>query len=159
MASLETGNIIEIIRPDGSVAGFTIAGFLDDSGMTRLGMSASPVFVLTGGGLRELAPGSIFEQKFMLQFSPLCNMPETISDIKAWHSLAEEQVSANEVLLSMEGQLRGSSINQIYQVAFILAVIVMITCILMISSSLNSNVAQRTEFFGMMLPGVFQWRQ
>lgn len=148
--TVSLGNIIEIVRPDGSVASFTIAGFLDDSGMARLGTSAGPVFILTEGGLRELAPGSIFEQKFMLQLSPLCNMPETISDIKAWHGLAEEQVSANEVLLSIEGQLQGSSINQIYQVAFILAVIVMITCILMISSSLNSNVAQRTEFFGMM---------
>lgn len=53
--------------------------------------------------------------------------------------------------MSIQGQLEGKTgVNQIYQVAFILSVIVMLTCILMISSSLNSNVAERTEFFGML---------
>lgn len=54
-------------------------------------------------------------------------------------------------LLSIQGQIAGKTgLNQIYQVAFILSLIVMLTCILMISSSLNSNVAKRTEFFGML---------
>ncbi len=53
--------------------------------------------------------------------------------------------------MSIQGQIEGKTgVGQIYQVAFILSVIVMLTCILMISSSLNSNVAERTEFFGML---------
>lgn len=53
-------------------------------------------------------------------------------------------------LLSMLGQLPGSNVSQIYSIAFALSLVVMATCILMISSSLNSNVSQRTEFFGLM---------
>jgi putative ABC transport system permease protein len=43
-----------------------------------------------------------------------------------------------------------SFILQLYGVAAVLFVLVLITGVLMISSSLNSNVIQRTEFFGMM---------
>ena len=74
-----------------------------------------------------------------------------INDIKAGNNLSDEQITENIPLLSIQGQLEGKTgVNQIYQVAFILSVIVMLTCILMISSSLNSNVAERTEFFGML---------
>jgi len=60
-------------------------------------------------------------------------------------------MTGNIPLLSIQGQIAGKTgVDQIYQVAFILSVIVMVTCILMISSSLNSNVAERTEFFGML---------
>lgn len=51
---------------------------------------------------------------------------------------------------TVKGQTPGSGAYQIYQVAFILALIVMLTSVLMISSGLNSSVAQRTRFFGML---------
>ena len=51
---------------------------------------------------------------------------------------------------AVKGQTPGSGAYQIYQVAFILALIVMLTSVLMISSGLNSSVAQRTRFFGML---------
>ena len=87
----------------------------------------------------------------MVQFSRLCNIPNAITDIKAQNNISEEQLAENTSLLSVQGQIAGkTSINQIYQVALILSVIVMLTCILMISSSLNSNISQRTEFFGML---------
>lgn len=59
-------------------------------------------------------------------------------------------MEANESLLGMEGQLQGGSVNQIYQVALGLSILVMLTGVLMISSSMNSNVAQRTQFFGLL---------
>ena len=87
----------------------------------------------------------------MVQFSRLCNIPDTINELKANNNLSDEQIIGNIPLLSIQGQIEGETgVNQIYQVAFILSVIVMLTCILMISSSLNSNVAERTEFFGML---------
>ena len=39
---------------------------------------------------------------------------------------------------------------QVYAVAAILFILVLIAGVLMITSSMNSNVAQRTEFFGMV---------
>ena len=42
------------------------------------------------------------------------------------------------------------SVNGIYQIAAMLFVLVLLAGVLMISGSLNSNVSQRTQFFGMM---------
>jgi ABC-type phosphonate transport system ATPase subunit len=50
----------------------------------------------------------------------------------------------------MLGQLPGSNMSQIYTMAFLLSLVVMGTCVMMISSSLNSNVSQRMEFFGLL---------
>ena len=50
----------------------------------------------------------------------------------------------------IQGQFAGAGVKQIYLVAFWLSLIVMLTCILMISSSLNTNVMQRTQFFGLL---------
>lgn len=101
---------------------------------------------MTPEGLGTLAVSNANES-YVAQFSHLCNIPDAINDIKAANHLTDEQITGNTPLLSIQGQIEGKSgVNQIYQVAFILSLIVMLTCILMISSSLNSNVAERTEF-------------
>ena len=88
--------------------------------------------------------------QFVVRFSLLSKIPNTIQDILTQNGLTAEQVQQNDNLLSMLGQLPGSNVSQIYSIAFALSLVVMMTCILMISSSLNSNVSQRTEFFGLM---------
>ena len=62
----------------------------------------------------------------------------------------EDTLVRFEELLSMLGQLPGSNMSQIYTMAFLLSLVVMGTCVMMISSSLNSNVSQRMEFFGLL---------
>lgn len=56
----------------------------------------------------------------------------------------------NDNLLALLFQTDDSIMRQLYSVAAILAVLVMAAGILMISSSINSNVSQRTQFFGML---------
>ena len=46
----------------------------------------------------------------------------------------------------LKKKLPGSNMSQIYTMAFLLSLVVMGTCVMMISSSLNSNVSQRMEF-------------
>ena len=53
-------------------------------------------------------------------------------------------------LLSLLGQADDSTVSAIYTIAFMLAIVVMGTCIMMISSSLANNVSQRMELFGLM---------
>jgi len=123
---------------------------LNDTETSRLITGNTPIVVMTPEGLGTLAVNNAIEN-YVIQFSRLCNIPDIINDIKAGNNLSDEQITENIPLLSIQGQLEGKTgVNQIYQVAFILSVIVMLTCILMISSSLNSNVAERTEFFGML---------
>ena len=149
-ASVSLNETIALCKPDGNTTDYLIVGFLNDTETSRLITGNTPIVVMTPEGLGTLAVNNAIEN-YVIQFSRLCNIPDIINDIKAGNNLSDEQISENIPLLSIQGQLEGKTgVNQIYQVAFILSVIVMLTCILMISSSLNSNVAERTEFFGML---------
>ncbi len=149
-ASVTLNETIEIYKPDGTAADYLVVGFLDDTETPRLIAGDTPIAVMTPVGLGTLAVPDANES-YVVQFSDLCNIPDTFNDIKASNHLSDEQITGNIPLLSIQGQVEGKTgINQIYLVALILSVIVMLTCILMISSSLNSNVAERTEFFGML---------
>lgn len=61
-------------------------------------------------------------------------------------NLSNEQISSNNNLLGLLGQSRVPFLLQVYLAAAVLFVLVMLAGIMMIASSLNSNVAQRTEF-------------
>lgn len=149
-SSVLLNTAVELYKPDGSAAEYLIVGFLDDTKTSRLITGDTPIVIMTPVGLGTLAAPNAYES-FIIQFSRLCNIPDTINDIKASNHLSDEQITENIPLLNIQGQLaRKTSVNQIYQIALVLSVIVMLTCILMISSSLNSNTAERTEFFGML---------
>lgn len=51
---------------------------------------------------------------------------------------------------SLELALKNSTITSLYIIAFVFFILILIAGILMISSSINSNISQRTQFFGMM---------
>lgn len=149
-ASVSLNETVQLYKPDGSMTDYLIVGFLDDAETSRLIAGDTPIVVMTPEGLGTLAAPNV-NASYVVQFSRLCNIPDTINELKANNNLSDEQIIGNIPLLSIQGQIEGETgVNQIYQVAFILSVIVMLTCILMISSSLNSNVAERTEFFGML---------
>ena len=141
---------VSLSKTDGSTTDYLIVGFLDDTRTSRLVAGETPIIVMTPEGFSTLT-GSAADESYIVQFSRLCNIPDAIASIKESNNLSDEQITGNVPLLSIQGQIAGKTgLNQIYQVAFILSLIVMLTCILMISSSLNSNVAKRTEFFGML---------
>lgn len=145
------GDSAALTLPNGHTAEFTITGFLKDTG--RLVPEDDFTVVLTDSGLdllESIQNTGRLERKYVIQLSRLCNMPSAVWDIKKQLDMSEMQETANTLLLSVLGQIKGNDMSQIYSVAFGLSIIVMVACILMISSSLNSNVIQRTEFFGMM---------
>lgn len=151
--SLSLNETVKLSQPDGSMAEYLVVGFFEDTDTARLGAESELAIILTMDGLSTLfaADDRFLTESYMVQFSRFCEIPEAIQDIKTQNDLLDEQVAANLTLLSIEGQVEGKTgVNQIFQVALILSIIVVLTCVLMISSSLNSNVASRTEFFGML---------
>lgn len=149
-ASISLNETVELYKSDGSVTAYSVVGFLDDTETSRLVEGDTPIAVMTPTGFEALVVADA-DTSYVVQFSRICNIPDIIKGIKESNHLSEEQMTGNIPLLSIQGQIAGKTgVDQIYQVAFILSVIVMVTCILMISSSLNSNVAERTEFFGML---------
>ena len=148
-AGLTVGDRAALQGPGGTVYRTVSGIFPAQAGQLAAG-SASAV-LMTPQALADLAPVCTTPAwQYMVQFSPLCRMADVIDDITRTNGLDAGQVVVNEELLSMLGQLPGSNVNQIYGMAVLLSLVVMATCVLMISSSLNSNVSQRTEFFGLM---------
>lgn len=152
-ASFSLNDVIGLARPDGSKVSYTIVGFLSDAETPRLVPGAEPVAALTPEGFAALTASmdTSVTNTYLVQFSRFYSIPDTMADIKTQYHISDIQITGNLSFLTIQGQTEGKTgVNQIYQVAAILSIIVMLTCILMISSSLNSNVAQRTKFFGML---------
>ena len=154
MMGLHIGDEVTLNTPDGTSLHFQITGFVgNSSGLMR--SDAYGIFLCMEDycaiypGVAEGEP-SDFDIMFYVQFSHTRDIQGTIKNLKSAFQLSDGQVSENTKLLGLLGQSRDSFMMFIYAAAGILFVLVMSAGILMIASSLNSNVAQRMEFFGLM---------
>ena len=153
MLHLEIGEQIVITMPDGSERTYTISGFMNNAAKL-MGEDSYGVF-LTTESFRAIYPDGTgsnpadYTMRYV-QFKSARNIQSNIAVIKQQFGLSDEQVSENTELLGLLGQSRNSFMLQVYAVAVILFILVLIAGVLMITSSMNSNVAQRTEFFGMV---------
>lgn len=154
MLGLQIGDQISINQAGGTSLSFIISGFSRSFSKTMEDDSYD-VF-LTTRGFRSIYPGvtngepADYNSVFYVQFSTHSNIRNTIADMKSQLGLSDKQVSENTELLGLVGQSSNSFMLQIYGSAAVLFLLVLLAGIMMIASSLNSNVAQRTEFFGMM---------
>lgn len=136
------------IRFDGIKEPLTITGFAADSA-SQMKQDTFSV-LLSMDGLRAHVPSECYTEQLVVQLSVLCNMQKVIADITVKNHLTDKQVLQNGNLLAVLGQSDNDFIMQVYGCAMILFFLVLIASVLMITSSLNSNVMQRTEFFGML---------
>lgn len=148
--NIQIGSIIRLDLPNGESCSFNVTGFVTDTSRLITGTDMLAVVTIDGFQSLEIPVNSYIAKVYAVSFSLFCNMPNTVSNIIEQFNLSEDQVSANAPLLGMLGQIDSSYVSQIYGVVLVLFFIVMLTGILMISSTLNSNVMQRTEFFGMI---------
>ena len=153
MLHLEIGEQIVITMPDGRKILYTISGFMNNA--AKLMSEDSYGVFLTTESFRAIYPDGTnsnpadYTMRYV-QFKSARNIQSNIADIKQQFELSDEQVSENTELLGLLGQSSNSFMLQVYATAVILFILVLIAGVLMITSSMNSNVAQRTEFFGMV---------
>lgn len=149
-AGISVGDTLTLNSPDGSTMQLAITGIMDDDAANMISGSASAI-LLTPEGLSSIQTADLSGNwQYVVRFSLLTNVGSSIADIQQQNGISDAQITQNEELLSMLGQLPGSNMSQIYTMAFLLSLVVMGTCVMMISSSLNSNVSQRMEFFGLL---------
>lgn len=150
---LKIGDQIAVTN-SGEELSFTVTGFAKSTAQF-LSDDSYGVFLPTAE-FRAIYPGVVdgsasdYNTMFYVQFASTNRVQNTIRDIKESFSLSDEQVSENTKLLGLLGQSSSAFMMQVYGAAAVLFVLVLCAGILMITSSLNSNVAQRTEFFGLM---------
>lgn len=85
-----------------------------------------------------------------LQFDNADKAADAKTTLVEKYGIAIESIQENTAVMSLSGQSSNSSINGLYAIAIFLFVLVLLAGVLMISGSMNSNIAQRTQFFGMM---------
>lgn len=144
IANVKIGDSIDVETPDGKLSYF-ISGFMDLSSAREydavVGMIPYETFK---------AQFSSQEPELYIQFKSFVNLREHIELLKENYRFSDEQISENTALLGIVGQSSHSFVMQLYMVAGILFLLVLFAGVLMIASSINSNVAQRTQFFGML---------
>lgn len=149
--SLELGDEILLTAPDGVQMVYHITGFFGQFPM----MAEKDIFglALRTEDFRKLSLQGAednYDSFIYVKFSPRCNIQREIREIQESFQISDECVVKNELLLATIGQSQDVSMMAIYVIALMLAGLVAISGILMITGSLNSNIAQRTAFFGML---------
>lgn len=148
--NVQIGDNIILNTPAGDF-NYTISGFYEDDedfndiidGTCMYMCRAAFDEVRSLNGLESMS-------RFYVRFKNENGLKKTIANIKEQYSLTSENVSENTPVLSLLGASTNESINALYPLAVACFVIILIAGIFMISSCMNSNVAQRTKFFGMM---------
>ena len=148
--SVKIGDEITLDTPVGDVK-YTISGFYEDDTEFNDIIGGCCVFMnrKTFDEIRRLN-GVESESQFYIRFQNENGLKKTIADIMQQYNLTAENVKENTAVLGMLGASSNESVNGLYPLAVACFVIILIAGVFMISSCMNSNVAQRTKFFGMM---------
>ena len=148
--SVKIGDEITLDTPVGDVK-YTISGFYEDDTEFNDIIGGCCVFMnrKTFDEIRRLN-GVESESQFYIRFQNENGLKKTIADMMQQYNLTAENVKENTAVLGMLGASSNESVNELYPLAAAFFVIILIAGVFMISSCMNSNVAQRTKFFGMM---------
>lgn len=148
--SVKIGDEITLDTPVGDVK-YTISGFYEDDTEFNDIIGGCCVFMnrKTFDEIRRLN-GIESESQFYIRFQNENGLKKTIADMMQQYNLTAENVKENTAVLGMLGASSNESVNELYPLAAACFVIILIAGVFMISSCMNSNVAQRTKFFGMM---------
>ena len=148
----QIGENVTLHTPAGD-ATFKISGF----GTEDKGYYENQTY-LVGVYMTQTAFASIMENNgitdnepaYYVQFEDATKATKAITELQAQYQLPAENISENTGVMSMAGQSSNESMKHFYGIAVILFIIVLLAGVLMISGSMNSNIANRTQFFGMM---------
>ena len=149
---VQLGDSVTVQTPAGNVD-LTISGFGSDDqeyyeGQTYLGAvymtKDAFVSLMNENGVSDYAPACY------MQFQSAAKAADAIAEIQTQYSLPEGSIRENTAIMGLAGQSSNESMQNVYGLAAILFIMVLLAGVLMISGSMNSQVAQRTKFFGMM---------
>lgn len=152
--TLERGSFIDddTVVSKAKASGFTfkVTGFVTDTPNLQKG-GAFGIFLNTDAYFRCFESATLQKDfEYYVEFVPYCKIQGALEDICTYLDIPMDSVGKNVKLLALLLQSNDSYIEIIYFVAVFLAVLVAFSGTLMILGSMNSNVAQRTEFFGMI---------
>lgn len=147
----QTGETVTLHTPAGD-KDFTVSGFGSDDKKYYKEQNYLVAVYMTQTAFDGLMEANGLEGSPVLyvQFQSAAKAAKALPKLEQQYNLPKENISENTAVMGIAGKSTNKSMRNNYGMAAILFVLVLIAGILMISSSMNSNVAQRTKFFGMM---------
>ena len=132
---------------------FIVSGFGSDDEEYYQGQ-----FYGVGVTMTQEAFAAIMEQNGIAENTPTCYVQfqnagkaaSALSELKEQYHLPEDNISENTAVMGIAGKSNNEGMKNLYGIAAVLFFLVLLAGVLMISGSMNSNVARRTQFFGMM---------
>ncbi len=145
------GDIITIHTPAGDFD-YRVSGFCVDEMMKYNEKYDGVCAYMTVSELDKICAANNEEGSavYYVQFEEKAKLKSAIADVKTQYGLTGGEVEENLITVGMSGASSRAEIIRIYMMAVVVFVIILIAGVLMISSCMNSNVSQRTKFFGMM---------
>ena len=144
------GTAIPLTLPDGQTISLTVAGFNEDT--SDANQYDAVVLVMNRSTFSQIAAQveESFETQYFIQFKPRTNLRQSIVNIENKYGISEEKIFENAYLMALNASSNNDYIVGLYTVAAVLAGMVVLAGIFMITGSINSNVAQRTSYYGML---------
>lgn len=142
------GDTLTLEQPGIGPVQLTVSGIAE--GTSSMMSKGTFILLFSEEGFRHTVPQGKYDSSMLIKLSRFSNMQKVIADMAKQLQLREDQILQNGNLLAAMGQSKNSYILQLYASAAVLSGIIVLAGVLMITSSLNSHVMRRTEFFGMM---------
>ncbi len=149
--SINAGSSVTINTPAGDFA-YTVSGFCDDAKeLTDRGDDV--IYAYTDmTAFSGICSANVISKapQYYIQFDESTSIKKAVAEITAQYGLTDDNIEENMLVLGITGQSAKQQMTGIYPLAAAMFIIILIAGVLMISSCMNSNVAQRTKFFGML---------
>jgi len=147
---IDTGDVVTLSTPAGNLD-FIVSGFYEDDAEYNSIIEGCCAYMnLSAFQTVSELNGEAVEPEYYIRFEKENKLRETIAAVKEEYRLTDENIDENTAILGLTGASTSKAVESIYPLAAACFVLILIAGIMMISSCMNSTVAQRTSFFGMM---------
>ena len=146
---LSIGDNVTVTVPDGSQKQYQITGVLADMG-SMLKADICGMALCEEGFLAIADETAADGTTYRIQFKGGAHIQEAMKEIKSQFGLSDGQISENTALLGLMGQSESNIMQALYLIAAILVFLVLIAGTVMISAGFNTNVLERTQFYGLL---------
>ena len=162
LLGVDKGDMITLNTPAGDytfyVAGFRISGngkYVSSNGGVT---AALPVKENQVGAFVNISTfrricrenGEPTAPQYYIRFAKHTNLRKALAQIKEQYGLADSDIGMHTILMASNGITNKDYIKNVYPIVGLLFLLILTAGVLMISGSMNSNVAQRLQFFGML---------
>lgn len=143
------GDSVVLNTPAGDYS-YTVSGFCTDTSNSLASGAVIGVLDYPAFDTLARANGQTREPGYFIQFENNIKIKNTIAQLKSAHGWEDGNVSENTALLGIMGISSDSYVVGLYAVGAVLVALVVLAGVFMISGSMNTNIAERTQFFGML---------